>query len=484
MGGQSAGTAPPADERRTREARAWVEQTLGGRIVSWRPQQRWRPQYFIDVERPDGTVLPVLLRGWRVPGVVDTGANSRKRLEREAAVLEALERLAVRSPRYYGFEPEGGWILMEAVAGDDLLTALDDPARQTALFKDYMADFATIHAADPAALGLPASFAVPANAEANARASYRANRQNFRAAGCPAEPITTLGWEWLDAHAPAAPEKWSLCTGDVGANQFLFGPEGYRCLFDVEMAYIGDPLQDWGLMRYRNMCYPVAGFEAALRHWFQLSGRAFDVPSLHYWTMVGMMGAMPTFRALELSPDPAAPADMLLVWAMTARRRGLIECLQQIHGFASLPPGGLPQTDESDDPAVRQLAYLIAALDRRAADGDPGEAEQATIRIARANAAMALRRTVHGPAFAAADLADLSSLTGQSHASAEDARQCLAALIRQDFAQDLERRLAALARIEWRREYLHEPAMKAVGFASFTPLDLSCQTRSGASAFA
>lgn len=459
------------DERRTEEARAWIEQTIGGRIVSWRAQERWRPQYFADVERPDGTVVPVLLRGWRVPGVVDTGTNSRKRLEREAAVLRALGTLPVKSPRYYGFEPEGGWILMEAVAGDDLLTEVADIERQTALFKDYMADFVTIHAADPATLGLPDSFVFPHDAEANARANYRANRANFIAAGCPPEPITELGWQWLDAHAPAPTEKWSLCTGDVGANQFMFGPEGYRSLFDVEMAHVGDPLQDWGLMRYRNMCYPTPGFEQALRHWFELSGRPFDVASLQYWTMVGMMGAMPTFRALELNPNPAAPGDMLLVWAMTQRRRGLLECLQQIHGFDTLPITGLPTSDESDDPAVAQLVYLIAALDLQARE----KGEDPVLRISRANAAIALRQAVHGQAFAAADLADFASLTGERHGSLEEARQRLAELIRTGFDRDLERRLATLSRIEWRREYIYDPALRAVGFTSFSPLDASCK---------
>jgi hypothetical protein len=225
-------------------------------------------------------------------------------------------------------------------------------------------------------------------------------------------------------------------------------------------------------MRYRNMCYPTAGFEQVLHHWFALSGREFDVPSLQYWTMVGLMGAMPTFRAMELNPDPAASGDMLLVWAMTARRRGLLECLQQIHGFTTLPISGLPASDESDHPAARQLAYFLAALDLRG----QGEGEEPLLRLARANAAMALRKVVHGPAFAAADLADLSSLTGERHASVDEAQRRLAELIEQDFEHDLERRLATLSRIEWRREYLCQPAMQAVGFAGFAPLDQSCRS--------
>jgi aminoglycoside phosphotransferase (APT) family kinase protein len=458
------------DERRLDEARAWLERVLGGRIVSWRAQERWRPQYFAEVEKPQGETLSVLLRGWRAPGIVDTIPDSRKRLEREAAVLEALQRLPVKAPRYYGFEPAGGWILMEAVPGDDQLTAVSDSSRQSELFKDYIDDFVTIHAADPTTLGLPDSFVAPADGDANARANYGAHRARYRAAGSGPDPLIELAWCWLDAHAPAVPKKWSLCTGDIGANQFMFGAGGYRALFDVEMAYIGDPLQDLGLMRYRNMCYPVADFEAVLHHWFEASGRPFDSDSLQYWTMVGLLGVMPTFWNLLPDPDPAIAGDMLLVWGMQCRRRGLTECLQQICGLPTPPVSGLPSSDDSADPVARHLAYLVETLGLRSAE----HGEDLTLRIARANAAIALRKAAHGAAFAGADLDDLCRLTGEKHATLDAARARLVELIRSDFEKDLAARLEALARIEWRREYILEPAIHAVGFASFHPLDTSC----------
>lgn len=461
------------DERRTDQARKWVEETLGGTIVSWRKDERWRPQYFADVRRKDGSEISVLLRGWRVPGVVDTADNSRLRLEREAAVVKALEGLPVKSPRYYGYEPEGGWILMEAVPGDDLLTDVADVQRQTRLFCDYISDFATIHAADPASLGLPGSFAIPESPEANARANYNAHRATYRERGCGPDPLMELGWCWLDAHSPAPPQRWSLCTGDMGANQFMFGPEGYRSLFDVEMAYIGDPLQDIGMMRYRNSVYPVADFEAVLRHYFEAARREFDVASLQYWTMVGLMGAMPTFWSMEAKPNPDAPGDMLLVWAMTNRRRAMVQCLQQIYGFDTPPVAGLPASDAGTDPAVRHLDYLVHALDGLQAS----EGESMILNIARANAAIALRKSVHGAAFEAADLADLESLTGERHGSLLEARNRLIELIRCDYEKDLERRLLALGRIEWRKEYIYQPAQKAVGFASFHPLDATCRIK-------
>ena len=42
-----------------------VESMLGGRIVRGERQARWRPVFFLEVERPDGEVLPICFRGGR-----------------------------------------------------------------------------------------------------------------------------------------------------------------------------------------------------------------------------------------------------------------------------------------------------------------------------------------------------------------------------------------------------------------------------------
>ena len=42
----------------------WVEQQVGGRVVRAERQPRWRPAWFIDIER-DGRVVPLYFRGER-----------------------------------------------------------------------------------------------------------------------------------------------------------------------------------------------------------------------------------------------------------------------------------------------------------------------------------------------------------------------------------------------------------------------------------
>ncbi len=41
---------------------AWVEKTTGGKLVRAERQARWRPAWFLDVEK-DGQILPLYWRG-------------------------------------------------------------------------------------------------------------------------------------------------------------------------------------------------------------------------------------------------------------------------------------------------------------------------------------------------------------------------------------------------------------------------------------
>lgn len=455
-------------EREVDSALAWVEEQIGGPIVRREEQRRWRPQHFLDVETDEGRVIPLLLRGWRAPGVVDSEEGSRRRLKREAAILKALDTLPVRSPRYYGYCEAGDWLLMERVTGDDLLTDVDDPNRQRTLFCQYIEDVARIHQADPETLGLPETIYRPADAETNASWNYKGNREVFLAAGCDPDPLFELAWAWLDGHRPAPPERYSLCTGDIGANQFLFEGDTYKCMFDVEMGYVGDPVQDLGMMRYRNTCYPVRDFEAVLRHYYRASGRTFDRDSLNYWTVVGLMGAGPLFAPLRARPDPAKPMDMSLIWGMQGRRRGLISALCQIHDLETPErPASPPETDDHRDSYYAYLPASIGAFYRPAA----GEEEAHHLRFIEAHSKVALRCARSGAAMAAANLDDYASMLGARPASEAEGVRRLADAIRADPEKDIERRLAAMYRIECREEYLLEPVIHAVGFASFAPLD-------------
>ena len=110
----------------------WVENTTGGRVVHSERQPRWRPAWYIDVER-DGETLPLYFRGDR--GALDHGVYS---LEHEYRVLQVLEAHDIAVPHVYGFCPEPRGIVMARVPGRANLLTVADDAERGAILDDYM----------------------------------------------------------------------------------------------------------------------------------------------------------------------------------------------------------------------------------------------------------------------------------------------------------------------------------------------------------
>ena len=60
-------TAPSGDKARGESVRIteWLERDLGGRVARIERQARWRPAWWVDLER-DGELLPLYVRGDRI----------------------------------------------------------------------------------------------------------------------------------------------------------------------------------------------------------------------------------------------------------------------------------------------------------------------------------------------------------------------------------------------------------------------------------
>lgn len=455
-------------ERNVQIALDWVERITGGAIVENNKHERWRPQYFIDVKMPNGEIRPLVLRGWRTPGIVDdTEAASRERLRREAGILKALESTPVKSPRYYGYEESGDWILMERVVGEELLTEIKDDARQLDIFTQYLENMAELHKFDVNKLELPETLHRPRDMEHCATWSWKQRETIFRAERRPPNPIYELAFWWLNKNRPEPVSQLSLCTGDVGANQFFFENDKFKAIFDLEMAYLGDPLQDIGLMRYRNMCYPVSGFDKAVGRYFEVLGSSRDIKSLQYWTVVGLVGVSPTYQSKLDQPDASMAEDMSLLWAMQPRRRGLAEVFHQIYDF-DLPE--YPQRPQPDThPYLKLNRFVVDEVRdyyRPRAHADDAfafkhiqahlEALQVTSEI--------------GREISCRNIDDLAQVIGSVPADEESGLYALQRLIEDDPEKDLESRLNAIYRIEARAEFITAPIQEVVGFGIYRPL--------------
>ena len=121
----------------------WIEKELGGRIVAFERQARWRPAFFLEVER-GGEKLSIYLRGER--GELDHGVYP---LEHESRVLQVLESEGIPVPHVYGFCPDPAGIVMDQMPGRANLATADDEQERVSVLNHYMDILADFHAIDP-----------------------------------------------------------------------------------------------------------------------------------------------------------------------------------------------------------------------------------------------------------------------------------------------------------------------------------------------
>jgi aminoglycoside phosphotransferase (APT) family kinase protein len=457
-------------DRREDAAFVWVEELTGAEVTGRRLHARWRPHWYLDLQGPASAPDRVMLRGFRNPGYLGDESMMRAWLGREATVIEVLQDTPVKVPRFYGHETDLGWLCMEWLDGDECLSAIADDDRRGALFREYLDTIVELHHLDLATVGLPDDFPRPTSDEQAVGGTLQLVTMLYRAAaanGGDPEPLIELGLWWAGANMPDHAHPIALCGGDIGPDQFFFDDAGVRAMFDLELAHVGDPYEDLGLMRMREMCYPIGELDAHYRYYAERSGAPLDLATLQYWTMIGMLsGPMWMWERVQ-RPDPHL-IDQIPIYSWDPiYRRGIAETLLEAYDVAPDRPQRPPELETPrtrlHDLLTQQVTDVIAP-----AMGDP--AEQFRLRTVAALAeALALGNAL-GPQIDDADVEDLAAALGRRPADRRAGLATLQEQILEDPEHDLESRLRCLHRIQVRQEFLYEPIQRAMGFASNQPL--------------
>lgn len=457
-----------SDRRRTEQALAWAADMIGGRIVRQEQSARWRPMWELDIERPDGTVVATLLRGFRAAGVTEDEAASRNRLRLEAGLYEALQGTGVKLAHYYGHEPDGGWFLMERLTGDVLLSKLTDVELQDDLFGQYMENVALMHNLDYRQLDLPDDYPIAPSHEAAVSMYIDWGRREFAALSKKdPEPALALGDWFMSAHLPAPAGRFSVTTGDIGPDQFFFADGQYKAMFDIEYGYVGDPLQDIGLMRLRTMCYPINDLPSHIHTWAKLVNRELDRVSVAYWTMAAMTVSPWLFYPQIIDGDPQMIADSLLMHAANPiYRRGVLETLAEFYDI-ELPPVEQPVPD---DTRLSRVPKLLARQVREHHVPESKGRAQFHLECSAAFAESAVLSNTIGPKLLQDNIDDLATVLGHRPASETEGLAELEQRIADDPERDLDKVVPVLHRIEVRSEFLLAPIQKQAGFASGIPM--------------
>lgn len=456
--------------RHTEEAINWAAGLIGGKVIRRERQQRWRPVYYLDIEKPDGTVKEVLLRGFRNPVGVDETAW-RERLRMEAGVYEALMDTNCRVAAYHGYEPKGGWFLMDVLPGTPYVSRVSDRELQRSLYRQYIEALVELHQLDYRRLNLPDNLPVAATYEDGISLMLNEFRKPWDAypeSGKKAEPVAALAFWWLDNHRPKPVDRFSLTPGDIGTDQFMVDGGRLTGFFDLEMSYVGDPLQDIGCARYRDLGYPIPGLPEYLRYWGELMGRDLDKESLCYWTVAAMFAGLLYTYPLWRHPVAQLHRDCTFMHAIIPTNlRGTCEALAEYYGVDLEPPARpephVTSYTRYNSWVVDQLNYFYS----------PRTNDDGLLLDYRCSAALAetgvLCQTL-GPMIEHQNISDLEKLLGKRFDDQDEALRAIHHRIATEPEVDLEETIRALYRIQCRNEFLVEPIQNFCGYGHANPL--------------
>jgi aminoglycoside phosphotransferase (APT) family kinase protein len=462
------------DTRQTERAFAWAEQVMAGKIIAKSQHERWRPQWFLDIATGASEPIRVVMRGFRNPGYASPNEDgARAMLKVEAAMLRYLQDIPVTVPKYHGYDEELGWMLMERMAGESELTEVPDVNVRFDIFKGYLEDLAVLHSQPLDRSRVPEGMFVPSSmAELTAKFfdDHLAYYRNQDARKQP-EPLLEFGIQWLRHHPFKRERPMRLGLGDIGPNQFLFDGPKYKALLDYEYAMVADPLMEIGLMRSREMTYPIGRFGELLRHYGAyyegLTGEPFDVEALQYWTIFGVVVWPLLMNPAIQKPDPLLTDQAFLYSWETHHRRCIAESLAEQYDI-TLDQPELPIDGETILTPLHEL--IINQFDAHYIPKVQAGADRSFASYSKAIAQTLARGDRFGAKLYGDTLEELSGLLDVRPDSVASGLRQLEAAVAQDYEKDFEKRVRFFHRFEIRKEYLYEPMQHATGCASRSPL--------------
>jgi aminoglycoside phosphotransferase (APT) family kinase protein len=444
---------PPGEWER---AFAFVEETVGGRIVDAKRQPRWRPAWLLEVERPDGEIAPIYLRGAR-----PEAAGGADQLRHEYRCLRILESHDVPVPHVYGFCEEPEAIVMRRAPGRiDLSTAESEAERKT-VRDHYMEILAGVHRIDVSELA-SAGLEVPRTAEALGLGDLESWVAGYRRTKRRPEPLIEFAVDWLRRNVPRDRKSASFLVGDSG--QFLFERGRVTALIDLELAYVGDPAADLGALLCRDLSEPLGDLSDAIRTYERLIGEPVDRRVVLYHAIrFGIVTPLAT--AVQVAaPVRATDFVQYLVWHLVYARCPL-ELIAHLEGV-EVPKAELPEEALSPWSIGHDvLRDRLAALER----DDPFETYQ--LDALRRTAEYLRRADRHGPALEAIDLDEAGALLGRRPASWQERDRELESLVQENDGERDAELLRYFVRRVQRQEFLVEPVAKELRGVRMQRLD-------------
>jgi hypothetical protein len=428
---------------------AELERLVGGRIVRAEKQPRWRPAFFLDVDR-GGEIAPIYLRGDR--GELQHGVYG---LDHEYRVLAALEAEGIPVPHVYGFLADPLAIVMARVPGRVNLATAQSEAEREAVLDHWIEILATLHRLPLArfeALGLER----PQRPEQLGLGDFARWEKSWRERKNRPDPRIEWVIRWLHRNVPSHRSRPAMLQGDTG--QFLFENGRVTAMIDLELAYIGDPLADLGGMLNRDLSEPMGDLSRAFHRYASLMAEPLDVKTVWYHTARFGICTPIACAPLLAAPPPQFNYPVYLGWDIVYGRIAL-EAIARFAGITLREPA-LPEPAPSRHaPGFDQLLATVAAAGR-------GYEADTAYRIAQ----WARELDARGAQIERDDAEEVARLTGARAAPGLAADRALEDFVLRAGPERDEEILQLLYRRTKRQQALMQPALRELQSAALSEI--------------
>lgn len=411
---------------------SWLESLLDGKVVSWSRQPRWRPMWFVDIER-NGTVDRVVVRGERSDAVLQFP------LDHEMRFQQVLQDHGIRVPKVYGWCDEPRAYAMEAVSGRPDFAGVS-PADRAVIVDEYLQELVRIHQL-PIEPFIEARIVRGDSPADVVHVGARQYVQVFRANKVRPDPLIEFVLGWLERHPLPTTEREAPVVWDSG--QFHHEDGRFTSVMDVEIGHLGDPMMDLAAWRMRETVIPFGDFGELYDRYAELSGKPVDMAAIQYHHLFFTLTNALAFHRPLAEPIPATDYMTYAHWVSETN----LHTIETMAEYLGIELEDVPIPGTASSPVSAPHAHLSRSLGAIVVD-DPFVKYQ--VRIAFRLARHLQRFDEIGAEVVDQDRADVAALVGQAPADWDECEAELERFILADNGAH-DRELVMLFNRRWRR---------------------------------
>jgi len=435
---------PVDDGAQDARIQEWIRANVGGEVTTLVRQARWRPVWFVDVER-DGERLELCVRGERndIPGVWP--------LRHEMTAQALLEAGGIPVPKVYGWCDDPAAFVTDRVPGRaDFEQATE--AERDAVMDEYMGALAAIHALDPAPF-VAAGIDHPGGDKTAATVGMRRYEHVYRANKKRPDPFLEFCLAWLKRNPLDPKGRESVIVWDSGQ---LHHEGGHLvAVLDVELAHVGDPMMDLAGFRQRDSILHYGDMDRLYAEYEARGGVPVDMDAIQHHNFAFTLSNQLAFHSALADPAPESDYMTNLQWCCETNLFA-VEALAEILGIelptVEIPEGRVGLGAVGSEHLVGILRTVVAV----------DEFEQYRLRTAFRLARHLQRVDEIGDACVAADLDDLHALLGHRPETWPEGDAALEAFVLADDGAHDEALVVLFHRRLWRAHQMLGPAGSAM----------------------